>query len=178
MPERIGDEGIYHRINELKRGNIQFTDATNAARLAKEQGDSIRYNSEWKKWIVWNGRYWQTDESDALIHDKGLGVVRNIYDDVLKTSDYRERLDIEKYAMMCESVRRREAFVKAAQWNPDLNIKSDALDPDPWLLNVGNGTINVLTGEFGEHRRGEMITKIANVEFDPDHAYGKFMEVF
>jgi putative DNA primase/helicase len=167
MPERIGDEGIFHRINELKRGRIQFTDATNAARLAKEQGENIRYNSEWKKWVVWNGKYWQTDESGALIHDKGLEVVRNIYDEVLKTSDYRERIEIEKYAMMSESVRRREAFVKAAQWNPELNIKSDVLDPDPWVLNVQNGTINMFTGEFREHRRGEMITKIANVEFNP-----------
>jgi putative DNA primase/helicase len=101
------------------------------------------------------------------VHNKGLEVVRNIYDELSKTDDYRERIEIEKYAMMSESVRRREAFVKAAQWNPDLNIKSDALDPNPFLLNVQNGTINVLTGEFREHRQEEMITKIANVEYNP-----------
>jgi hypothetical protein len=33
MTERIEDECIYLRINELKKGNIQFTDATNAKRL-------------------------------------------------------------------------------------------------------------------------------------------------
>jgi len=29
MAERIGDESIYMCINELKKGKIQFTDATN-----------------------------------------------------------------------------------------------------------------------------------------------------
>jgi len=167
MENKIGDESIYLRISELKKGNIQFTDATNAARLAREHGRDIRYNSAWKKWIVWNGKFWETDESGALVHEKGLEMVRNIYDELSKTNDYRERMEIEKYGMLSESVRRREAFVKAAQWNSILNIKSDELDPDPYLLNVQNGTINVLSGEFREQRQEEMITKIANAVYDP-----------
>jgi putative DNA primase/helicase len=167
MAENIGDEGIYLRINELKNGDVQLTDATNAARLVDEHGRDIRYNAAWKKWLVWNGKFWETDESGALIHEKGLEMVRNIYEDLAKTSDYRERIDIEKYAILSESVRRREAFVKAAQWIKALNIKCDDLDPDPYLLNTRNGTVNVLTGEFREHRQEEMISKITNVDYDP-----------
>ena len=167
MSERIGDESVYLRISELKRGKIQFTDATNAARLINEQGRDIRYNAAWKKWLVWNGRYWETDESGALVHEKGLEMVRNIYNDLLKTDDYKERIEIEKYGILSESVRRREACVKAAQWSSKLNIKSDDLDPDHWLLNVQNGTIQVLSGEFREQRQEDMITKIANVEYNP-----------
>jgi putative DNA primase/helicase len=167
MKEPIGDESVFLRIAEFKNGLIQFTDSTNAMRLVKEHGRDIRYNAAWKKWVVWNGKFWETDEGGALVHEKGLEMVRNIYDELLKTDDYRERIEIEKYAMLSESVRRREAFVKAAQWNSELNIKCEDLDPDPWLLNVRNGTINVLTGEFGEHRQEEMITKIANVDYVP-----------
>jgi putative DNA primase/helicase len=166
MAERIGDESIYLRIGELKKGNIQFTDATNAQRLFREHGRDIRYNAAWKKWLVWNGGYWETDEG-ALIHTRGLQTVRNIYDDVLLTDDYRERLEIEKYAMLSESMRRREAFVKAASLIHELNITSDGLDRNPRLLNVKNGTVDVTTGEFREHRQEDMITKIAGVEYDP-----------
>jgi putative DNA primase/helicase len=168
MAEKIGDESIYLRINELKKGNIQLTDATNAARLLREEGRNIRYNAAWKKWLVWNGRFWEIDESGALVHEKGLQMVRNIYDELLKTDDHRERMEIEKFAMISESVRRREACVKAAQYISELNIRCEDLDKNSWLLNVNNGTIDVLTGEFGEHRQEEMITKIANVEYDPD----------
>jgi putative DNA primase/helicase len=86
---------------------------------------------------------------------------------LLKTADYRDRLDIEKYAIQSESVRRRKAFVEAASWIPELNIKTDDLDKDPWLLNVENGTINLRTGEIREQRAEDLITKIAKVRFDP-----------
>jgi putative DNA primase/helicase len=167
MREEIGDEGIYLRINELKKGLIQFTDSTNATKLSKEHGRNIRYLPAWKKWLVWNGTHWETDEGGALIHEKGLQTVRNIYDDLLKTSDYRERNDIENFAKISESIRRREAMIKTAQYITELNIKADNLDRNHWLLNVKNGTIDVLTGEFREHRQEEMITKCANVEYDP-----------
>jgi putative DNA primase/helicase len=167
MRETIGDESIYLRIMELKKGKIQLTDATNAERLVNEFGRDIKYNAAWKKWVVWNGKYWEIDESGALVHEKGLETIRNIYEELAKTDDYRERIEIENFAMKCENVRRREAMVKTAQYISNMNIVSDGLDTNPWLLNVRNGTIDVLTGEFREHRQEEMITKIANVEYDP-----------
>jgi putative DNA primase/helicase len=71
----IGDESVFLRIAELKNGLIQFTDATNAMRLMKEYGKDIRYNCAWKKWLVWNGKRWETDEGGALVHTKGLQIV-------------------------------------------------------------------------------------------------------
>jgi len=56
------------------------------------------------------------------VHKKELEMVRNIYDDILKTDDYRGRMDIEKYGMLSESVRRRESCVKAVQWVGKLNF--------------------------------------------------------
>lgn len=44
----------------------------------------------------------------------------------------------------------------------------DELDRDPWLLNVKNGTLDLRTGELREHRREDLITKLAPVEYDPD----------
>ena len=167
MDNRIGDESIFLRINQLKNGNIQFTDSTNATRLFREHGRDIRYFPAWKKWLVWNGTHWETDEGGALIHEKGLDTVRNIYDELSKTYDYRERNEIENFAKISESMRRREAMVRTAQYIKELHIRSDSLDSSPWLLNVRNGTIDIQTGEFREHRQEDMITKLANVDYDP-----------
>jgi putative DNA primase/helicase len=166
MAEPIGDESIYLHIAELQKGLFQFTDTTNAYRLLAEHGKDIRYNAPWKKWIVWNGKHWELDDG-YLIHDRGLKMIRGIYGELLKTADYRDRLDIEKYAVQSESVRRRKAFVEAASWIPELNIKTDDLDKDPWLLNVENGTVDLRTGNLREQRAEDLITKIANVRFDP-----------
>ena len=167
MAERIGDESIYLRISQLKKGKIQFTDSTNAERLLGEHGRDIRYVPAWKKWLVWNGKHWETDEGGTLVQAKGLETIRNIYDELLKTADHRERIEIENFAKISESTRRRESFVKAAQYIKALNIRADELDHNPWLLNVQNGTIDVKSGEFREHRQEEMISKIANVDYDP-----------
>jgi putative DNA primase/helicase len=157
-------ESIYLRIAQFEKGLIQNTDTTNAFRLFAKYGTDIRYNAPWKKWLVWNGRYWELDEG-YMVHDKGLKMIRGIYAELLKTADYRDRLDIERHAMQSESARRRKAFIEVASWIPDLNVKTDSLDPNPWLLNVENGTVDLKTGELREHRQEDMITKIACVTY-------------
>ncbi|GHU68900.1 hypothetical protein FACS189450_00680 [Spirochaetia bacterium] len=165
MAEPIGDESIYLRIAQFEKGLIQYTDTTNAFRLFTKYGKDIRYNAPWKKWLVWNGAYWELDEG-YMVHDKGLQMIRGIYAELIKTADYRDRLDIEKHAVQSESARRRKAFIEVASWIPDLNVKTDHLDTNPWLLNVENGTIDLRTGELREHRQEDMITKIAHVTYD------------
>jgi putative DNA primase/helicase len=165
MAEAIEHESIYLRIAQFEKGLIQNTDTTNAFRLFAKYGTDIRYNAPWKKWLVWNGRYWELDEG-YMVHDKGLKMIRGIYAELLKTADYRDQLDIERHAMQSESARRRKAFIEVASWIPDLNVKTDNLDPNPWLLNVENGTVDLKTGELREHRQEDMITKIAHVTHD------------
>jgi putative DNA primase/helicase len=165
MAEPIGDESVYLRLDKLQKGLLQFTDTTNAYRLLAEHGKDIRYNAPWKKWVVWNGKHWELDDG-YLIHDRGLQMIRGIYAELLKTADYRDRLDIEKHAMQSESARRRKAFVEVASWIPELNVKTDELDNDPWLFNVENGTIDLRTGEIREQRPEDLITKTAQVSYD------------
>ena len=165
MAQQIGDESVYLRLEQLEKGLLQFTDTTNAYRLFTEYGKDIRYNALWKKWVVWSNTHWEMDNG-FLVHDRGLKMIRGIYRELLKTADYRERLDIEKHAMQSESGRRRKALIEVASWIPELNIKADDLDKDPWLLNVKNGTIDLRSGEIREHRQEDLITRIANVDFD------------
>jgi len=69
---------------------------------------------------------------------------------------------------MSESVRRRKVFVEVATWVSALRVRTDELDHNPWLLNVENETVDMLSGEFREHRQEDMITKIADVEYNPN----------
>jgi putative DNA primase/helicase len=93
-------------------------------------------------------------------------MIRGIYRELLNTSDLRECIEIEKHAMQSESARRRKAVIEVASWIPELNLKTDDLDRDPWLFNVQNGTIDLRTGEIREQKQEDFITRIANVEHD------------
>jgi putative DNA primase/helicase len=45
MNENVGDASILYRVQRLKEGAIQYTDTSNALRLAREHGKDIRYNA-------------------------------------------------------------------------------------------------------------------------------------
>jgi len=154
-------------VCKLTNGEVQYSDTTNAERLFRENKRDIRYLTAWKKWLVWNGTNWETDEGNALIHEKGLKTIRNIYQEILKTANSRERIEIMNFVKNSENIRRREAMIRTAQYIQELNITAEDLDVNPWLLNVRNGTVDVFTGEFREHRQEDLITKLANVDYDP-----------
>jgi putative DNA primase/helicase len=59
-------------------------------------------------------------------------------------------------------------MVGLAEAELGIPVTADKLDADPWLLNVLNGTIDLRSGELREHRREDLITKLAPVEFDPE----------
>jgi len=151
MEDQMMYECSILRVNELNSGKIQFTDSTNAERLFREHGDNIRYMAAWKKWLVWSGSRWEVDESGALIQDKCLKTIRGIHREVLNTGNFRECLEIEKFAIMSENARRRKHCVELATLIKELNVNSDQLDTNSNLLNCRNGTVNLLTGEFSEH---------------------------
>ena len=52
--------------------------------------------------------------------------------------------------------------------HPEVALRHEQLDTDPWLLNCLNGTIDLRTGDFLPHQREHYITKIAPVEYNPD----------
>ena len=54
--------------------------------------------------MVWDETHWQVD-TGALLYTKQLEMVRNIYAELYKTADYRDRMDIEKYAIHRTKVR-------------------------------------------------------------------------
>jgi len=50
---------------------------------------------------------------------------------------------------------------------PEIPASPEELDADPWLLNCESGTIDLRTEELREHRREDLITKMAPVEYYP-----------
>jgi putative DNA primase/helicase len=47
-------------------------------------------------------------------------------------------------------------------------LPANKLDADPWVLGVQNGAVELKMGKFRLARREDLITKRANVVFDPN----------
>ena len=154
-------EGINDELADIK---INLTDVGNARRLVLNFGHNLRWCEIWKKWLVWDGKRWMSD--DVLkVHQFAKDTIRIMYSEAAEESDENQSKSLAVHAYKCESMFKIKAMLEVAK--SDIAVKHDLFDKNPWLLNVNNGTLNLQTGELLPHIRENFITKLAPVEYDP-----------
>ena len=72
-----------------------------------------------------------------------------------------------KWAVESESAKRINAMVHLARFHERIILSVDQLDPDPWLLNCRNGTIDLTTGTLRPHQQADLITKMVEADYEP-----------
>jgi putative DNA primase/helicase len=146
---------------------FNLTDLGNAARLVHRHGRNLRYCWLWRKWLVWDGKRWVKDDTGE-VYRLAKDTVASIYQEAASAPDDDTRKALAKHAMRSEAGARIKEMVDLAR--SDVPVTPDELDASPDLLNVLNGTIDLRTGELREHRREDLITKIAPTKYRPDAA--------
>ena len=159
-----------------------FTDVGQAAVLAKEYGNIMRY-SKGTKWIVYNDRVWEESDIKAqgLTQELTGRQLKEARDMLKKARDASDRAaegdndiakekakDAEKYAEGYRSFvlgRRKTGNVTATQTAaiPALEISVNELDANPFYLNTPGGTVDLKTGELHPHDPKDYCTKITSV---------------
>ncbi|MEW6658018.1 MAG: phage/plasmid primase, P4 family [Thermodesulfobacteriota bacterium] len=145
---------------------LRLTDWGNAERLVALHGQDLRYCYPWSRWLVWDGRRWATDEVGA-VEQRAKDVVRSIYQEAAVAGDKKQREALAHHALASESEVKRKALVASARNEPGIPVLPEHLDQAPWLFNVLNGTLDLQSGDLIPHRRADLITKLAPVEYDP-----------
>jgi putative DNA primase/helicase len=144
-----------------------LTDLGNAARIANECWAVLRW-CEGRGWLHYQGGVWRRDKSAPRRYT--VEMIRF----------YRELIPefYSDWMMTSEGVARIKAAVELAkQYIP---LDQEALDRDPWVLNVANGTIDLHAGTLGTHRAEDLITRIAPVGYDPKASaptFERFLDV-
>ena len=159
-----------HRAEAIPARN---TDQGNAERLVARHGKSLRYVHPWGKWLVWDGKRWKIDDTGGVLR-YAKDTVRAMFHEADPSDESPIDRELAKHAMRSEAKERIKAMIALAQSEPGIPLLPDQLDADPWLLNVLNGTIDLRSGELREHRRKDLITKIAPVEYDPEASAPRF----
>jgi putative DNA primase/helicase len=143
---------------------FNLTDLGNAERFIARHGEDVCYCYQWRKWLVWTGARWERDEA-GRVHRLAKETVRSIYREASDEEDEDRRKALAKHARASESESRIRAMVELAK--SERPASPDQFDADPWLLNTSYGTLDLRAGELREHRREDLITKLAPVEYDP-----------
>ncbi len=167
MSDGFAREAFIAHNQQMAEGGRQLTDLGNAERMIQDYGEDLRYCASWKKWLLWDGVRWATDQTNE-IYDYAKRTVRNMYQTAAFLSNDQERRLLVDHALRSESANRLRAMVEVAGWDPKIAVGPDDLDTNRWLLNVANGEIDLRTGEIHDHDRNAHITKAAPVAYDSE----------
>jgi putative DNA primase/helicase len=154
--------GISSAASDFGSGVFRRTDTGNAERLVFHHGEEMRYCYQLGKWLIWNGKRWEPDDSGG-IYRKAKETVRLIGAEAMQIYDENERRAMLKWAITSESRSRQKDMITLAESH--LPVAQDQLDIEPWFLNVQNGTLDLKTGVLMSHSKEQMLTKICPVAY-------------
>lgn len=156
-----------NRIDKKPEGKFRLTEVGNAERLVSNFGNDIHYCYPWKKWIVWNGKYWEKDNSGEIMR-MAKKTLKRILMEAEHISDEKIKIALKAHATKSETNYRLTSMIKVAQSELGISVKPEDLDKNSWLLNVQNGTIDLQKGIFLPHTREHLISKITPMEYNPN----------
>ena len=150
-------------------GAPHSTDAGNAKRLARAFDGDVRYCYAWQAFLEWSSRHWARDPGAGIIA-RAKAVALALYAEAASEPDAARRAEVAAWARKSESEARLRAMVFLSQSEPGVPVAVDALDADPWVLNLENGALDLRESAvvFRPHRRADLLTKVAPVRYDPD----------
>ncbi|MEZ4412431.1 MAG: phage/plasmid primase, P4 family [Gemmatimonadales bacterium] len=144
----------------------RFTDLGNARQLIVDHGPDILFVPG-VGWLVWDGCRFAPDNTGGIDRLAKETVKRMLVQGATVAEDDSRKRAVN-WAVTSHSVGRIKAMVELARTEAEVIAAPDDLDADPMLLNCRNGTIDLRTGCLREHDRGDLISKLAQVEFDSE----------
>jgi putative DNA primase/helicase len=129
-----------------------FTDDALALTFAEQHTDKMRYVAAWSKWLFWDGKQWNTDDT-RLAYDRARKVCRRA-----ATSCNKDNV-----AKAVASAKTVAAVERLASADRRLAATVDQWDSDPWVLNTPEGLLDLRTGNLRPHEPTAYLTKLTAV---------------
>jgi putative DNA primase/helicase len=159
------------RRRDDDNGSVEpVKDYGHAAVLAPQFRGHFRWAPHRGSWMRWTGKVWKPEENEY---------VGKVASDTLRTQ-YGEQIagEADKATLArllalvketCIYARITGALNFLKGWD-DILTRAEQWDSHPWLLNVGNGVLDLKTGKLGPHDPNLLLTKLAPVDYDPEAA--------
>lgn len=179
MLERVeqpaGDEKTEEDCERIARSisyyppalSTHLTDTGNAEYMAQLYGSIVRHDHNQKRWLVWNGNYWQPDR-DGLVSRLAVAAAKMRYMATAKISDTKEREASAKWSIASESKMRVEAALGLAKTFEPFADDGRNWDTDTMLLGCENGVVDLRTGELRPGRQEDRVTMTTGLNYDPE----------
>lgn len=160
----VESQEVLARIGE-QMGGIEIvgaegapTDATIIARFCRDAlfGRAV-FSRELKTWMIWDGQVW----SEGSVHDIREMFRRWVWAQQEAAADEEVQKFWAKYAQVSKLKNVPELSTGI------MSVRHSVFDRHPDLLVVGNGTVNLRTGELGGFDPAHLMTRRTEVDYDP-----------
>lgn len=158
----------------ITAGDFRPTDLWNSENFFKEYDGQLLYCKKWGSWLIYQEGKWQEDEKNET-QELAKKVILGYYREVSETIDDKARKRLENQARKSESHRALKAMIDLANSSRSMAVIPDDFDQDSYILNLENGTMDLKTLEFREHRAKDMLTKRTNVDYKPHSLCPKWL---
>jgi P4 family phage/plasmid primase-like protien len=148
------------------RRSYRCTDTGNAERFADRHGGDLRYCFPLKAWFVYDGKRWRKDDTGHVVR-LAKETARSVFEEAANAGDDERAKELGKWAIASQSATRIQAMLELGKSEPGIPIRPDELDANAYLFNCSNGTIDLRSDTLREHRREDLITKLAPVAYKP-----------
>jgi len=142
-----------------------LNDSGNAERLVRHLDGKARFCPDAKGWFNWNGRHWEPDTGSSVLAAT-KDVARLIGVEAELVDDEEKRKAMQAHCKKSQSLKFREAMEKLARVEPQVQVRRAAFDDDRWVLTVGNGVLDLRTGELLAFDKDRLCLKATDVSFN------------
>ena len=108
---------------------ILDSDIANAARLAKQFGQDMRFTAA-RGWFAWDGRRWAADEKTVRVQAMAKATAKSIFDEIGDAPDPRAMF---RHAQRSQSKNAIEAMIWLTRSEPGILAQITDFDANGWL---------------------------------------------
>ena len=147
-----------------KNGPFPLTDAGNAELFAALYGHILRFDHARNRWLIWEEHRWAPD-SDGEVRRLAKKAARVRYRTALDIEDLDLRGKTASSAVRSESRQRLDACLALARSEHPIADSGMTWDPDPYLLGVANGVVDLRTGMICSGHPDDRLTMQVPVQY-------------
>lgn len=160
----ISNKEISDRLKALDPAKHQekyFLDDKSMGLLFSEMFPFARFNTTTNLWTVFDGIKWITDAGNLIVEGFAQRLATALYIYATNLDDHYRKF----YLRYGSYGPRKTMLLEARNFR---SVSMEDFDTNKYLFNVRNGTLDLKKFEFREHRADDLLSCVANVDYDPE----------
>lgn len=178
----FNEDGRAEVVESPLPGGLDLTDTGSGRRMKDIYGSKFRYSTKEKAWYEWTGKVWKRDEHRAIwraaVHcaELAVGQAGKLLEEV-EGGEKEDVASAKRQYASAQALKNKgkiEAAMEMFASEPGMQVMPEDFDADRSLLNLPNGTLDLVSGQVIDHDPANLLTLTMGAKFDKDAEAPRF----